>query len=206
MISVDSIQPIDSGYSLAGGDSSSTQPVGTNVQANVDSTQTAASQVGTSGVGLYLPGGDATTPKWTTDHLVRSDPTPYAGLQGPTTYQTVPGGTQTQTVTTEPIDFSNVVAPTGATTQVSDTATMTSTEPSALQQVLANLGSLFGSSASGGTGAASPGAVTAVPVGAESTSTGSPMNKLLLLAIVIGIAYYGYKKGWFSKLGGSVAA
>ncbi len=191
MISVDSIQkptPTTVGTGLSGGDYSSTQPAGTNTYASIPGGTTA--NYSGSGTGTYLP----VSSLYPSD---RTDRTPYAGLG-----LSFPGGVSGGgNVAVEPINFGDVFAPTGPVTSPSTSATMTTTEPSELAQVLANLGSMFGSSASGGSGAASPGSVTAVPVGAGSSSTGSPMNKILLLAIVVGVGYYGYKKGWFSKLG-----
>jgi hypothetical protein len=191
MISVTSIQQ----PSLSTDQTLSTQPAQTVSTGTVDAAGSQSNQ-DVSYPSPYLP---PPTPEGFRSITSPNTARDIGGSIPVTSNPTTGGALYGATLTTEAATTADVTAPTGATSTVSDTATMTTTEPNALQQVLANLGSLFGSSASGGGGAASPGAVTAVPV-EPSTGTGS-MSKLLIAAIVIGVAWYGYKKGWFRKLG-----
>lgn len=177
----------------------STQPAGPTYSAPTGTTSSATDTSG-GGLGLYRLSA----------YQGANDANPWIPLNT----SILPGGTP---VTQQPnvgtplpgiptVDFSSITDPYGG--NVSAPTAGDTAQTSMLASVLASLGGLLGSSASGGSGAASPGAVTAVPVSASS-STGNPaMKNLLILAVVVGVAYYGYKKGWFRKLGigGSAAA
>lgn len=148
---------------------------------------------------LPLPTGPASDTS--SGGMTPTTPISFAGSGTDTT-----GGTS-DSGSTEPGPGTTTTSPlSGATTTIPVNANTTN-NPSALADILANLGNILGSSASGGSGAASNGATTAVPVDpASQTQQSTPMTKLLLAAVVVGAAWYGYKHGWLAKLGiGAIA-